>query len=127
MDIVEEGRGGLHAVAKCLEGKFENGVAVAVFRVTAVDDRGVTVSYRTKIIHIIYAGPKLPMLKRAKVTSYNSSFKSAFTHNQSYQLIGDLSPLNEADIEKSLRASGGAHQPTSFDFTNDSEKFASGE
>lgn len=51
LDVVESGRGGLGKVKECLSEKFESGIAVAMFRVTAVDTRGTTTSYRTKLIH----------------------------------------------------------------------------
>ena len=57
MDVVAKGRGGMTALKEVLATKFESSVGVGVFRVTAVDDRGVTVSYRTKLILVIYIGP----------------------------------------------------------------------
>jgi hypothetical protein len=118
MDVVAKGRGGMQAMAAVLREKFESQVAVAGFRVTAVDDRGVTVSYRTKLILVIYQGPKMPVMKRAKITSYNSSFANQFKMTMTLQ-IDDVDSLSEENIEKKLRAAGGAHQPTSFDFTNE--------
>jgi hypothetical protein len=119
MDVVAKGRGGMHALADCLRSNFESQVAVGGFRVTAVDDRGVTVSYRTKLILVIYQGPKMPVMKRAKVASYNSTFTTQFKMTMTMQ-CDDVGDLTEENVEKKLRAAGGAHQPTSFDFSNDS-------
>ena len=119
MDVVAKGRGGMAAVVDVLSAKFESQVGVAGFRITAVDDRGVTVSYRTKLILVIYQGPKMPVMKRAKVASYNSTFTSQFKMTMTMQ-IDDLNDLSEGNMERKLRAAGGAHQPTSFDFTNNS-------
>lgn len=123
MDIVETGRGGMMALRKCLEEQFESGIGLGVFRVTAVDDRGVTVSLRTKLVLVIYLGPKVPMMKRAKLVSHNGAFNSQFTTNLQMQ-VDDLSDLSEENLERKLRAIGGAHQPTSFDFVNDSDSKA---
>jgi hypothetical protein len=117
MDLVASGRGGMAAVAQVLGEKFKSGIAVACFRVTAVDDRGVTVSYRTKLIHVIYTGPETPRMQKAKVASFNSSFKAPF-NAQFFLQLDDASDLNEKDIELMLRKAGGAHAPTGFDFTN---------
>ena len=119
MDLVAAGRGGMAAFVNVLQSKFEGGIAVGCFRVTAVDDRGVTVSYRTKLIHVIYTGPKVPRMMRGKVASFNASFKEPF--NAQFFLQVEDNPadtLNEADIESMLRKAGGAHAPTGFDFTN---------
>ena len=118
MKLVEMGKGGMARVKEILKEQFSSQTAVAMFRVTAVDDRENTVSYRTKLIHVIYTGPDTPVMKRAKITPFNAAFKQPFTFNLSIQTSDEDSDLSEATIEKSLRASGGAHQPTRFDFTN---------
>jgi len=116
-ELVAAGRGGMAALQHVLDDKFKAGIAVGVFRVTAVDDRGVTVSYRTKLIHVIYVGPGAPRMLKGKIASYNASFKAPF--NASYFLqIDDLTDLNEKAIEAMLRKAGGAHAPTGYDFTN---------
>jgi len=117
MDLVASGKGGMAATREVLATQFKSGIAVACFRVTAVDDRGVTVSYRTKLIHVIYTGPETPRMIKAKVASYNSSFKAPF-NAQFFLQLDDASDLNEKDIESMLRKAGGAHAPTGFDFTN---------
>jgi hypothetical protein len=123
MDVVDQGFGGIAKVVEVLKEKFQAGIAVAVFRVTAVDDRGVTVSYRTKIIHVIWTGPNVPRMQKAKVASYNSVFKAPFTSNLQLQ-TDDITDINPAAIEKALRSSGGAHAPTGYDFTNTAFKTA---
>ena len=44
IDVVATGMGGMASVKECLAANFESNIAVCLFRVTAVDDRGVTVS-----------------------------------------------------------------------------------
>jgi hypothetical protein len=119
MELAASGRGGLRAVVGVLDAQFRDKPAVAMFRVTAVDDRGNTVSYRTKLVHCIYAGPGMPVMKRAAIGAYNKAFKEPFTFNLAIQ-TNDTADLDQAGIEKSLRASGGAHQPSHFDFSNES-------
>jgi hypothetical protein len=118
MVLVEAGKGGMARVKEVLKESFVDKTAVAMFRVTAVDDRENTVSYRTKLIHVIYTGPQTPVMKRAKIASFNAAFKQPFSCNLSMQTDDVDGDLSETSIEKSLRASGGAHQPTRFDFDN---------
>lgn len=120
LDLASTGRGGMARVATILGEQFEDQIAVALFRVTAVDARGTTTSFRTKLVHVIYVGPKTPVMKRARVASYNSTFKQPFTTNLTIQTSDVTTDLTVQSIEKSLRASGGAHQPSSFDFENSS-------
>lgn len=120
MTVLETGKGGLARMVEALKANCESEIGLGIFRVTAVDDRGVTVSYRTKLIHVTYVGPKIPVMKKAKAASFNSSFRSGpFVGIAQFIQTDDLdSEVTETNIEKLLRASGGAHQPTSFDFNN---------
>ena len=118
MALIEMGRGGMDRVKEILKEQFNSQTAVAMFRVTAVDDRENTVSYRTKLIHVIFTGPQTPVMKRAKIASFNAAFKQPFSFNLSIQTDDVDGDLNESSIERSLRASGGAHQPTRYDFSN---------
>lgn len=119
LTLVETGMGGMQRVREILQEGYQAKTAVAMFRVTAVDDRENTVSYRTKLILVIYTGPKTPVVKRAKVGTFHAAFKQPFTQNLTIQ-TDDLEDLTEAPIERSLRASGGAHAPSRYDFTNSS-------
>ena len=116
--LVESGMGGMARVREILGEQFETGTAVAVFRLTGVDDRENTVSYRTKLVHVIFTGPRTPVMKRAKVGSYHSVLKEKFSCNL-YIQTDDLEDLAEDQIERRLRLSGGAHQPNRYDFTNE--------
>jgi hypothetical protein len=120
MTLIESGKGGMARVKEILTEQFSDKTAVAMFRVTAVDDRENTVSYRTKLIHVIFTGPQTPVMKRAKIASFNAAFKQPFSANLYIQTDDVDGDLNETSIERSLRASGGAHQPTRFDFLNSS-------
>ncbi len=111
----------MKALQDCMTKELENNVGFGVFRVTAVDDRGTTISYRTKLIMVIHGGPKLSTMRRAKMTSYKAQMQSEFTTNCQLQLDDVQTELNEAKMEKELRRIGGAHQPTSYDWTNDAD------
>ena len=50
-------------------------------------------------------------------------FLMMFTANMIMQ-VDDLGDLSEENLERKLRAAGGAHQPTSFDFLNESDNRA---
>jgi len=112
------GRGGVRALTEILDRDFESELAVAMFRVTALDERGLTVSRRTKLIHVIFIGPRTPVMVRAKVSSWNAALRQPFNANLAVQTDNARDDLTERAIEKALRASGGAHQPTSYDFDN---------
>lgn len=126
MSLTEKGKGGVARVVEILTEQFSNRIAVAIFRITAVDDRENTVSYRTKLVHVIYVGPKTPVMKRAKVGSYNAAFKQPFACNLHIQ-TDDVDDLGQAPLERSLRASGGAHAPSRYDFSNSSAPGSNGE
>ena len=93
LDLVSTGRGGMDAVVQVLLEQFESTAAVALFRVTAVDNRGNTVSYRTKLVHTIYLGPKMPVMKRATIGAYNKAFKEPFTFNLKTAPLSDVESL----------------------------------
>lgn len=119
MGLAESGTGGRNAVYKFLEENCESSVATGAFLVIAVDDRGNTKSIRRKYVHFIWVGPKTPLMKKAKVASQSGSFKEMFNLTKTLSIqISDTDELAEETLEKKLRACGGAHQPTSFDFTN---------
>lgn len=86
LKVTGEGRGGMNALKAHLQENFVDTVGVGLFRVTAVDDRGVTISFRTKLILVIFQGPKMPVMKRAKVASHNSVFAGEFSQNMVLQM-----------------------------------------
>lgn len=57
-------------------------------------------------------------MKKAKVGTMSADFKSKFEGMSIYLQAFDFDSFSEEDLEKQLRASGGAHQPTKYDFTN---------
>lgn len=85
----------MEAVKNCLREEFESEIAVAMFRVTAVDDRGKVKSCRSKLIHVVYSGPKTAVMKRAKMASWNAAFKQPFSSNLSIQTDDVESDLDE--------------------------------
>lgn len=94
LDLFAKGRGGLPKVKELLREHFAQDVAIAMFRLTAVDDRGKVKSFRTKLVHVVYMGPNTPVMKRAKVGPWNAAFKQPFTMNLNIQtddIDGDLS------------------------------------
>ncbi|CAK9058362.1 Hypothetical protein SCF082_LOCUS31131 [Durusdinium trenchii] len=112
------GRGGRDKVQEILEAN-EDKVMCGAFLVLAVDDREVTMSIRRKYIHFIYVGGSVGVMAKGRVNSQSGDMINKFPQCSMYvQLMGDFDDLSEEAIEKSLRASGGAHQPTKFDFTN---------
>jgi hypothetical protein len=79
--VHSQGKGGITKVTEILNNDFASGIAVAMFRVTAVDARGTTTSLRTKLIHVIYVGKNTPVMQRAKVASWNKVLKVSVHYN----------------------------------------------
>lgn len=96
LGLFAKGRGGLHKVKEILLEHFQDQVAIAMFRITAVDDRGKVKSFRTKLVHVVYIGPKTPVMKRAKVGPWNAALKQPFTMNLSIQTDDIDTDLSEA-------------------------------
>lgn len=121
MDVVESGLGGVKNVRELLQADFMDKICTGAFQVTGVDDRGVVVSYRRKLVHFIWIGPNTKMMTKARVASQSGSFKNHFDGMQLYLEIRDESDLTEESLEKQLLSAGAAHKPTRYDFLNTSE------
>lgn len=117
--LEESGKGGRSRVEEILSSNMGE-VMTGAFMVCAVDDREVTVSVRRKYIHFIFVGKDTGVMTKGRVNSQSGEMKNKFPFSHMFlQLNGDIDDLNEDALEKTLRACGGAHQPTSFDFTNE--------
>lgn len=117
LEVRGKGRGGMKAFKKCLDDNCGGALGVGCFRVTAVDARGSTTSYRTKLVLVVFSG-HLPAASRTKMKAYTTDIVKHFPHSNLIQSI-DLDDFSKDNLEKLFRSSGGAHQPTHFDFTND--------
>lgn len=87
------------------------------FKVVGVDDRGNTVSRRPKYIFVKYTPPSTSAMKRATAGRHKGSIKPIFTTHVDFE-IESKDELTEDGVVQKLRASGGAHQPTSYEFSN---------
>lgn len=110
-------------MCRVLDEEFKDSIGVAMFRVTAVDS-GKSESYRSKLVHVIYSGPELMVMKRARVSGWTWALKQPFNFNISIQTSDVPADLTQEDVIVRLRKSGGAHQPIEFDFSNDLDKRA---
>ena len=122
MDVVESGAGGVKNVRELLESDFMDKICTGAFQVTGVDDRGVVVSYRRKLVHFIWVGPEAKLMTKARVASQSGTFKNQFDGMQLYLEIRDIDELNEDTLETTLLSAGAAHKPTSYDFENKSQQ-----
>eukprot|EP00030_Apusomonadida_sp_AF-17_P004153 a508423_4029.p1 GENE.a508423_4029~~a508423_4029.p1 ORF type:complete len:163 (-),score=72.94 a508423_4029:104-550(-) len=113
LNLVASGEGGLEELKSSLDPAQ---VQFAGFVVYGVDDRGSTVSKRTKSIFVVWIGPGVGALARGKALRMKDQAV------QLYQGAGlsidcdDSSELSTKNISERLLASGGAHKPTSYDF-----------
>eukprot|EP00694_Reclinomonas_americana_P004104 EC791486.1.p2 GENE.EC791486.1~~EC791486.1.p2 ORF type:complete len:149 (+),score=52.14 EC791486.1:23-469(+) len=112
--VRQKGAGGLAAFKEHLPA---DEVAFGGFRCVGVDDRGSTVSRRNKFIFVSYVPPGAPVMKRARAGQHKGqvvdrAFRAVHVEVQ----IEQAEDLTEDDITTRLRASGGAHQPTHYEF-----------
>uniref|UniRef100_A0A7S2WBX4 ADF-H domain-containing protein n=1 Tax=Mucochytrium quahogii TaxID=96639 RepID=A0A7S2WBX4_9STRA len=112
------GKGGRDKVEEILK-ENKDKIMTGCFLVLGVDDREVTVSIRRKYIQFIYVGEEVSGMAKARVVSQSGELKNVFpsAHMNLQINEGDFSDLSEKDLERQLRACGGAHQPTSYDFS----------
>ena len=114
IDVIGKGAGGRKAcLAQIVSDKD---IVFGGFRVTAIDARENVTSLRTKLVFFFYQAPKASMMDRAKSGSHKTTVEHVMHGSHIQMQIGALSELSEAEIVRKLRRSGGAHQPTGFDF-----------
>lgn len=87
------------------------------FKVVGVDDRGNTVSRRSKFVFVKYLPTTVPTMKRARAGGHKGAIKQVIDAHIDIE-IEEASELSEDVVVQKLRSSGGAHQPTSYEFTN---------
>lgn len=89
----------------------------AGFRLRAVDDRGSVVSIRPKIVYVSMVGSDVKPVVRAQAGAVKPHFDNIFSGFHISLFVSHASELTEEDIIGRLRRSGGAHQPTGYDFS----------
>ncbi len=80
-----------------------------------MDDRGNTVSRRPKYVMVKYMPQGAPMMKRARTGAHKGAVKQIIGAHLDVE-IDSADQLTEEWIIGKLRAAGGAHQPTSYEF-----------
>ena len=86
------------------------------FRVVAVDDRGNTTSRRSKFIFVGYLPKTAKMMTRAKCGGHKAVVKESFPSVHIEFTLDDATEISQEEVIARLRACGGAHQPTSYEF-----------
>ncbi len=109
IELVGKGTGGYDEFIQQLS---EDRAMYGVFKVIAVDDD----SRRTKFVFVTFLGPKLPPLKRARVSTHKTAFAKLFNgfHTEVYATTPD--DITQEEIVKKLNSSTGAHKPKSYEF-----------
>jgi hypothetical protein len=107
-----EGAGGMPEFVAQLP---DNDIVWGAFKVVGVDDRGNTVSYRPKFIFVKYLPEGVPTMKRARAGGHKGAIKQVMDAPIDVE-IESKADLTEEIIIAKLRASGGAHQPTKYEF-----------
>lgn len=92
-------------------------VVWGAFKVVGVDNRGNTISRRPKYIFVKYLPGEVPTMKRARAGGHKGAIKQIIDAHIDVE-IESASELTEEVIIQKLRAAGGAHQPTGYEFSN---------
>jgi len=109
-----EGPGGLPEFCAILN---DSDIVWGAFKVVGVDDRGNLVSRRPKYVFVKYVPEGVTGMKRAKAGGHKGAVKQIMNSHVDIE-VESVEELSEEAIIAKLRASGGAHQPTSYEFSN---------
>lgn len=113
LEVVASGEGGLDELKATLDPAQVQFAGLVVY---GIDDRGSTVSKRTKSIFIVWIGPSVGALARGKALRMKDGATQIFQGAGLSIDCDDAADLTPANISSRLLASGGAHKPTSYDF-----------
>ena len=103
--------GGRGAVVALLEANGDK-LVFGAFKVTGVDNRESTISFRAKYVVFIHKGESCPPMLKSKAGTNNGNILEIFQgHTICIKSDGDLDDYAAEDIEKTLLAVGGAHKP----------------
>ena len=83
---------------------------------TAIDDRGNTVSRRAKFVLFMYRSPGAGGMAKAKAGRHLGQVEQALPGYHVLFQIDELFELSEAEVVRKLRSSGGAHQVRWYDY-----------
>mmetsp|Transcript_43032 Transcript_43032/g.86998 ORF Transcript_43032/g.86998 Transcript_43032/m.86998 type:complete len:368 (+) Transcript_43032:30-1133(+) len=112
--VTSKGTGGR---TECLAAiTSDSNVVFGAFRLSAVDDRGSTKSTRPKFVIFMYRAPNAAAMAKAKAGRHMGQVEQAFYGHHIMFQVDELYEISEAEVVKKLRTSGGAHQPTGYDF-----------
>mmetsp|Transcript_3549 Transcript_3549/g.5529 ORF Transcript_3549/g.5529 Transcript_3549/m.5529 type:complete len:156 (-) Transcript_3549:159-626(-) len=115
LQFVSEGEGGMPEFISNLP---SNDIVWGAFKVVGVDDRGNTISRRPKFIFVKYLPVEgVSTMKRARAGGHKGAIKQVIDAHIDFE-IESPDELTEELIIQKLRASGGAHAPTSYEFSN---------
>ncbi len=86
------------------------------FRVVGVDDRGNLASRRSKFIFFGYLPKTAKVMARAKCGGHKAAVKESFPSIHVEFMLEEPGEISQEEVIAKLRACGGAHQPTSYEF-----------
>jgi len=113
--LVDTAAGGLEQALAVLK---DDCIQFFGFRVTGIDERAGAKSIRQKVVTVCYIGENTPTMKKAGA-GVIAGEAFAFMRSAHVQFTtDDKTNLTPEEVEKKLRASGGAHQVQRYDFTN---------
>eukprot|EP00941_MAST-03F_sp_MAST-3F-sp1_P000432 g432.t1 len=115
LQVVAYGPGGVEDFLTLLN---DDEVAFVGFRVTGLDSRGGVTSKRTKLGFINWTGEHTNSMLKAKLAGFFKDVKDYFDGVHLTINAHTRADVTVQDLEKQLRAAGGAHQVQKYDFRN---------
>jgi len=99
----------------------DNEACWCCFKVVGVDPQGTKTSRREKFIFLRYLPENFSAMKKAKVGRHKGDVKAVINIASIDFEIDSKSELTEDVVIQKLRTSGGAHQPSFYEFQDYSE------
>ncbi|XXQ34416.1 ADF-H domain-containing protein [Plasmodiophora brassicae] len=96
--------------------KLADDIVFGVFRCFGVDHRGSVESRRAKFVFVSYLPGAAPPMQRAKTGGHRTELKKVISNTHIEFQIEKPGEMTKDDIVKKLRQSGGAHQPSDYEF-----------
>jgi hypothetical protein len=111
--LAGSGNGGMNEMVAAMS---SDQVFFGGFRVVGVDDRGNLVQRRAKFAKLFVRPDDAPVMLKAKAGRHKTNVFNAMRSGHVEFDFTAASDLTEAEVIAKLRACGGAHQPTAYEF-----------
>eukprot|EP00753_Platysulcus_tardus_P017772 PLAT6501.3.p2 GENE.PLAT6501.3~~PLAT6501.3.p2 ORF type:complete len:149 (+),score=63.38 PLAT6501.3:78-524(+) len=101
--------------AELVENLDPSSVMFGGFRAVGVDDRKSCTSRRLKLVFLVWIGPDVPVMKRARAGTYKAAVSDWFVGTHADFDVSEADDISEEAVSSVLMASGGAHKPSHYE------------